>query len=659
MATKTLLPNAPNQNYADGSNWSGGVAPAPGDTVIINVAPSSGPTTATNLAVNGQAITLSNGGQFFTTGTSSFGFDPTTNITTSLNDTNMSTNQDLQFGDFFTNNGFITDPNYIVVINTTANASEVPNFVNNGTITYNTNIDGSSGISPYVLNDFNAAGTEAFTNYGVINITSPTGANQGPTTTNLVTQVQITGTITGTGVVNVDGSNQNQTTGPSPTAPTNSVLEVEMAATGTETYYLNDGEIQFDAAAAGTVVFQDSSSILDLANVTNVADTLTINGFRTGDAIGLGTTGVTSAAYDNTTGKIDLFNGTAMVSSLNLVATGTQNYATATFTIVPYNGTTPSNLQQTDNLLPTSLSARMQAYLQVNAAAPCYCPGTLIRTDRGEVAVESLAIGDRLVTLDGTAKPIKWIGRRAFSGRFIEGRRDILPVCVHAGALGDDLPQRDLWISPLHAMYLDGVLVPAAELVNGVSVTQAAAVEKVEYIHLELDRHEVIWAEGAASESFVDDDSREMFHNAHEFAALYPRQGRLAAVFCAPRVEEGEVLEAVKRAIDLRAGLEVPGLGAPLRGSVDTFEAGMVTGWAQNPDSPEVPVCIEVLVGGRVTARAVANRFRPDLLAAGLGSGRHSFRVQLPAGTAGRRVEVRRVADGAVVGTLGRKIKAA
>ena len=84
---------------------------------------------------------------------------------------------------------------------------------------------------------------------------------------------------------------------------------------------------------------------------------------------------------------------------------------------------------------------------------PCYCPGTLIATEHGDVPVEDLAIGDKVMTKSGDARPIKWIGRRSYGGRFVMGRKDILPVCIKAGALDDNVPRRDLWISPHHAMY--------------------------------------------------------------------------------------------------------------------------------------------------------------------------------------------------------------
>ena len=139
------------------------------------------------------------------------------------------------------------------------------------------------------------------------------------------------------------------------------------------------------------------------------------------------------------------------------------------------------------------------------------------------------------MTMTGEARAIKWIGRRSYGGRFVMGRKDILPICIKAGALDDNVPRRDLWISPHHAMYLEGVLIEARDLVNGVSIVQAERVEKVEYFHIELDSHDVIIAEGALSESFIDDDSRGMFHNAPNIARFIRMRPTPRARYCAPR----------------------------------------------------------------------------------------------------------------------------
>jgi hypothetical protein len=172
----------------------------------------------------------------------------------------------------------------------------------------------------------------------------------------------------------------------------------------------------------------------------------------------------------------------------------------------------------------------------------------LILTERGEVRVEDLAIGDMAVTISGEAKPIKWIGRRSYSGQFIAGNRAVLPILVRRGALAPDVPARDLWVSPRHALFLDGVLVPAEHLVNAQTILQADSVGQVDYFHLEFEAQEVILAEGAPAESYVECDNRQGFHNAHEFAALYPDDARPSFGYRLPLLEPGTAELAAIRA---------------------------------------------------------------------------------------------------------------
>jgi Hint domain len=204
------------------------------------------------------------------------------------------------------------------------------------------------------------------------------------------------------------------------------------------------------------------------------------------------------------------------------------------------------------------------------------------------------------------------------------------------------------------AMTSGGVLIEAKDLINGVSIVQAQAVETLEYFHIELDSHDVILAEGALAESFIDDDSRAMFHNARDYDTLYAAEFAAPAHFCAPRRDEGYEVEAVRQRLALRAGLlraaDAPRLGT-LRGHIDRVRAGSIAGWAQNADAPEAPVCLDIFANGKFLGRVLANRHRDDLKAAGLGSGRHSFAFTPPAGLvfAPDAVEVRRSLDGAAL----------
>ena len=201
-------------------------------------------------------------------------------------------------------------------------------------------------------------------------------------------------------------------------------------------------------------------------------------------------------------------------------------------------------------------SATVQAASAGVAFTPaCYCAGTLITTERGDIRVEDLAIGDRVLTVSGALRPIRWIGTRSYQGRFLAGHDHLLPIRFRAGSLGDNTPRRDLLVSPKHAMFLDGALVAAELLVNGTTVTREHGATLVEYVHVELAQHDVIWAEGAASETFIDDGSRGMFHNADTFQDLYPDAAAATVEYCAPRVVDGFALEAIRQAIEVRAGV--------------------------------------------------------------------------------------------------------
>jgi autotransporter passenger strand-loop-strand repeat protein len=282
-------------------------------------------------------------------------------------------------------------------------------------------------------------------------------------------------------------------------------------------------------------------------------------------------------------------------------------------------------------------------------STPCYCPGTLILTDQGEVPVEDLAIGDLVVTLEGAARPIKWIGRRSYSWRFALGCKEILPIRIHRGALDENVPKRDLVVSPHHALYLDGALIEVCDLVNGVSIAQAETTEFIVYIHIELETHDVLLAEGAAAESFIDDNSRGMFHNAYEYRELYPEEQGEPPRYCAPRLKDGYVVEAARRRIEERAGISASGeADVPLKGYIDFVNAERVGGWAQNPDYPEAPVCLDISVGGALIGQTLANLNRGDLAFAGLGSGRHGFMFALPPNVIASpdKIQVRRSLDG-------------
>jgi hypothetical protein len=283
----------------------------------------------------------------------------------------------------------------------------------------------------------------------------------------------------------------------------------------------------------------------------------------------------------------------------------------------------------------------------VTESPVCYCGGTLLRTVSGDVPVEELAIGDLLATLSGVHRPIKWIGRRRYLGRFANKNPHLLPICFKAGSLADSVPVRDLWVSPNHAMFIDGVLVPAELLVNGVSVLKIERVDTIAYYHVELDTHDVLLAEGAPSESYVDDNNRGFFQNCHHYYTLYSGAEEPEPVYCAPRLEEGYALEAIRRHVRERAGIKQPWSCGALRGAIEGIAEEVVYGWAQDERYPDAPICLDLMLDGILVRQVLANAYRSDLAAAGVGDGCHAFEVRLPPGSAGAAAEMRRSLDGA------------
>jgi hypothetical protein len=201
---------------------------------------------------------------------------------------------------------------------------------------------------------------------------------------------------------------------------------------------------------------------------------------------------------------------------------------------------------------PLHLSADTNGGLDVGAA--CFLRGTRIATPNGEAPVEELRIGDLILTASGQSSPVRWIGRSTVSKRFADALRSY-PVRVRAGALADNVPVRDLLLSPDHALLVDGVLAQAGALVNETSIIRELTIpDTFEYYHIELDDHSLILAEGVQAETFVDNVDRMRFDNWSEFETLYPN-GKTVEELPYPRAKAHRQIPASLRArLALRAG---------------------------------------------------------------------------------------------------------
>lgn len=143
----------------------------------------------------------------------------------------------------------------------------------------------------------------------------------------------------------------------------------------------------------------------------------------------------------------------------------------------------------------------------------CFTPGTMIRTPEGLAAIETLREGDLIQTKDSGARPIRWIGSRRMTGARMLVMPHLRPVRIRAGFMGAGLPRAGLLVSPEHRLLLKGrraqelfgtpeVLVTARDLIDGASVAVDFKVREVSYIHVLLDHHQVLWANGLETESF-------------------------------------------------------------------------------------------------------------------------------------------------------------
>jgi hypothetical protein len=194
---------------------------------------------------------------------------------------------------------------------------------------------------------------------------------------------------------------------------------------------------------------------------------------------------------------------------------------------------------------------------QTDFTLPCFVAGTMIATPDGERPVEALRSGDLVLTAEGAAKPVRWLGRSTHSALFINPERS-QPVRIKAGALGENLPVRDLLVSPGHAMLLDGMLVQAGAVVNGTSIVRETMKRSVTYYHIETNGHDVLLAEGCPTESFLMGVEEMKFDNLAERP-----EGAMPAELDYPRVKAPRQLpRSLRELLESRAAAIMPDIAA-------------------------------------------------------------------------------------------------
>jgi hypothetical protein len=186
----------------------------------------------------------------------------------------------------------------------------------------------------------------------------------------------------------------------------------------------------------------------------------------------------------------------------------------------------------------------------------CFAAGTHILTMSGPRAVEALSLGDEVSTVLGGSGRIVWIGRRTMDCSRHPTPEAIWPIRVSPNAFGPEMPERDLFLSPDHAVYVDNVLIPVKLLVNGTTIQQVAR-RSVTYYHVELARHDMVLAEGMPAETWLDTGNRAMFENSGLPPRLHPDfagdQRKRETRSCAPFVTDPSRVEPVWRVLAERA----------------------------------------------------------------------------------------------------------
>ena len=297
------------------------------------------------------------------------------------------------------------------------------------------------------------------------------------------------GAVTGTGIINI-GSGSTATLGAAVTA--SSVQD--------------NGTLIADSTLAAAVNMEGNGAktLVDLTGADTITGTNTLatsfTNFGTSDEIVLGPANVSLA------GNADHLSESYNATTDQLTIIDSTSGATTVVNLTLTSGDDASWLHVAENNGVVDLTL-------------CFYPGTRIATPRGDVAVETLRAGDMVITANGVM-PIRWMGESHVHTRFADPVRS-LPVRVGAGALGAGLPARDLLLSPDHALYLEGVLVQAGALAGLPGISREHDVpEHFTYYHVELPSHELLFAEGALAESFVDNVDRMHFQNWNERAGI-------------------------------------------------------------------------------------------------------------------------------------------
>jgi len=380
-----------------------------------------------------------------------------------------------------------------------------------------------------------------------------------------------TGTLAGDGLVQSSVSDGGTIIALAGTIGAVNTLEIAYSVIGSGAIEVGGyGELRLDQGLGGSggTVALGAGATLALAGTTTGTDAIAFTGSGAGAEIVLEQAGGGfSNAVQNLSGGdiIALENFTTITGVAQsggiITVTGSVVSTPTTYQLsdVTFAGT-PAALFATTVIDPIT-HATVQAI-----EVACYAAGARLAVPGGEAPVEALRAGDLVRTAGGALRPVRWIGFRTIDLTRHPDPRRAQPIRILADAFADGVPSRDLVLSPDHAVFDRGRLIPVRLLVNGATILRETRRRKVTYYHVELDSHDLLLAEGLAAESFLDCGNRGIFENAPEPLILHPdfldpaaQTARRLATSCAPLCDAAAAIEPVWfRLADRALALGVP-----------------------------------------------------------------------------------------------------
>lgn len=290
---------------------------------------------------------------------------------------------------------------------------------------------------------------------------------------------------------------------------------------------LSGGSVTFaNSVSSGTIIDftgSDSNIVLNRAHPFSG----TISGFSAGDTIDIAGYGQSQQVSDSLTGNVLTLNDGQTPFQI------TFSTSPGSLVVEAVSGTNPKT---------------------VEVVVPCFRHGTRLLTPDGLRLVETLSEGDHVITRNGDSRKIVWHGQRRVDCRRHRSPELVLPVLIEKDAFGSGQPCRDLYLSPDHAIWIEGYLIEIKKLINGLSIRQVS-VPSVTYHHIELETHDVVLAEMLPTETYLDCGNRNQFFDCDSHVMLFAGFDHLARDperVCAPILDQGPHLARIRTVVQYR-----------------------------------------------------------------------------------------------------------